>query len=126
MTRRELLALIPAAAALNESRAAQPAFDRIDVHMHIHRVAPALFAGMEKAGWRGLSICDSRAVGDEPSILDEMIRGTVEMQRASKGRFAWASTFDPRAFEAPDFSARTIASLEQHFREGAVGVKIWK
>jgi predicted TIM-barrel fold metal-dependent hydrolase len=126
MTRREMLAILPAAATPAPAQGARPSFDRIDVHMHIHRVAPALFAGMEKSGWRGLSIFDSRAVGDEASDLDEMIRGTAEMQRTSNGRFAWAATFDARTFETRDFTAETIALLRQCFDQGAIGVKIWK
>ena len=40
MTRRELLALMPAAAALPAARAAEVSFERIDVHLHIQRSAP--------------------------------------------------------------------------------------
>ena len=49
----------------------------IDTHTHIHRTIPPLMAAMEKAGWKALSICDSREIGDEPSGLAEMIRGTI-------------------------------------------------
>ena len=71
MTRREWIAGISAAAALRVGRAAEVPFERIDTHNHIHRSAPALVAAMEKAGWRGLSICDAREVGDQPSALPE-------------------------------------------------------
>ena len=39
---------------------------------------------------------------------------------------AWASAFDAREFESPEFTGRTIARLRQTFDDGAVGVKIWK
>jgi predicted TIM-barrel fold metal-dependent hydrolase len=126
MTRREWLFLTPAAAVLHAARPADAPFDRIDTHTHIHRRAPALLSAMEQAGWRGLSICDSRAVGDEPSGLEEMIRGTADVSRESKRRLVWAATFDARGFESPDFPERTIAGLGQHFKEGALGAKIWK
>src|SRR5690349_8585543 len=125
MTRRELLA-IASAAAVRTSRAAEVSFERIDTHNHIHRSAPALIALMEKAGWRGLSICDSREVGDQPSVLPEMIPGTAEFHRESKGRWAWATTFDARPFEQGDFADRTIAALQQNFRDEAIAVKVWK
>ena len=122
VTRRELLALLPACAAA----APEPSFDRIDCHMHIHRVAPAFLKGMEQAQWRALSICVSRAVGDQPNDVDEQLRGTPQVHRASNGRIAWAAAFDPRGFESPDFASRTAADLQQHFKNGAIAVKIWK
>jgi len=122
MTRRTFLA----AAALTRLRAAEPAFERIDTHTHIHRHSPALLAAMERAGWKALSICDSREMGEEPSKLAEMIHGTVEAVRESKGRLAWATTFDARGFESRDFAAHAIDELRQSFEQGAAGVKIWK
>jgi hypothetical protein len=126
LTRRQLLARIPAAAALAGSAAAAAPFERIDTHTHIHRITPELFAAMEKEQWRCLSICVSRAIGDQPSGLDEMIRGTAEVHRATKGRIAWATAFDARRFDDRDFASRTIAGLRQSFDRGAIAVKIWK
>ena len=126
MTRREWLAMIPAAAAVRTGRAAEVPFDRIDTHNHIHRSAPVLVAAMAKTGWRGLSICDSREIGDQVSGLPEMIAGTVRFHRESKGRWAWATTFDARGFEKRDFAEQTIAGLQQGFEQEAIAVKIWK
>src|SRR3954449_5657189 len=105
MTRREWLAIAAAAPAL---RAAEPSFERIDTHNHIHRSAPALVAAMESSGWRGLSICDSREVGDQPSGLAETIAGTARFHLESKRRWAWATTFDPRGFDRRGFAERAI------------------
>lgn len=124
MTRREWLAI--AAASPAAVRAAEPSFERIDTHNHIHRSAPALVAAMEKTGWRGLSICDAREVGDQPSVLPEMIPGTERFHRESKGRWAWATTFDARGFEERGFADRVNAALTGHFRQEAIAVKIWK
>jgi len=126
MTRRQLLAYIPAGAALRGSLAAAPSRQRIDSHTHIHRLAPELFIALQKGQWRCLSICVSRAIGDEPSDLEEMIRSTVEVHRATRGRIAWATAFDARHFEDRDFASRTIAGLRKGFDQGAIGVKIWK
>jgi predicted TIM-barrel fold metal-dependent hydrolase len=126
MTRRELLALLAAASARPAARAAEAGFDRIDTHLHMHRKSAAMLESMEKSGWRGLIICDSREIGDQPSILQEMIRGTIELHRQSDGRLAWATTFDARGFESPGFAARAIAGLREGFQQGAIAVKIWK
>ena len=126
MTRRELLAIVPAAATVQTGRAAEVEFERIDTHNHIHRNAPALVAAMEKTGWRGLSICDSREVGDQVSVLPEMIAGTAKFHRESQGRWAWATTFDARGFEKPGFADQAIGGLQQGFAQEAIAVKIWK
>ena len=122
-TRRDLL--IALAAAL-PARAADPGFERIDTHTHMHRSAPALLAMLQRDNWRCLSICDSRAIGDEPSILDDMIRGTEALHRQSQGRIPWATTFDPRGFDSPGFADRTIAALRRDFNREAIAVKLWK
>ena len=124
-TRRAFLATMPAA-VLAPLRSAEPDFERIDTHTHIHRTIPALLAAMETAHWKALSICDSRELGDEPSTLPEMTRGTIEAVRQSRGRLAWAATFDARGFEDRDFAARVTESLRQCFAQGACAVKIWK
>lgn len=126
MTRRELLAAIPAAIAARAGRAAEAGFERIDTHNHIHRSAPSLVAIMEMDNWRGLSICDSREVGSQTSVLPEMIPGTIKFHRESRGRWAWATTFDARDFEKPGFADRTIGGLQQNFAQEAIAVKVWK
>jgi predicted TIM-barrel fold metal-dependent hydrolase len=125
ITRRELLAAIPAL-SVRRLGAAEPSFECIDTHTHMHRSAPAMLAALEKVNWRCLSICDSREIDDQPSILSEMIRGTKILHSESKGRIAWSTTFDPRPFDAPDFAARVIADLQRDFRDEAIAVKLWK
>jgi len=120
------MAIVPAAAVVKTARAADAGFERIDTHNHIHRGAPALVAAMERTGWRGLSICDSREVGDQVSVLPQMIPGTAQFHRESNKRWAWATTFDPRGFEKPDFAERVIAGLDHDFAQEAIAVKVWK
>jgi predicted TIM-barrel fold metal-dependent hydrolase len=126
LTRRHFLASLPSVSSLKGYQSPTPPFERIDTHTHIHRSAPALFAMLEKEQWRCLSICVSRAIGDEPSDLEEMIRGSAEVHRVTNGRIAWATAFDARGFESRDFASRTIAGLRQCFDQGAIAVKIWK
>lgn len=126
MTRRELLTSLPALAAITRTQSLAAQLERIDTHTHIHRNAPELFASLEKSNWRCLSICVSRAIGDETSVLDEMIRGTIQIHRLTKGRIAWATAFDARGFERRDFASQTIAGLNHSFDQGAIAVKIWK
>lgn len=124
MTRRDLLAAFCAAAS--RAKAAEPSFEYIDTHTHMHRSAQALVEALRQANWRCLSICDSREIGDQPSILAEMIRGTKLLHRESGGRIQWATTFDARPFETPGFAGRVIAALQRDFKEDALAVKMWK
>ena len=126
LTRRELLALIASSVALKRVRAAEAPFGRINAHTHIYRSIPALLASMEKANWRALSICTFEAFGDEPDNVDDLIRRVAGVHRESKGRIAWATTFDARGFESPDFVSRTSAGLRRSYDQGAIAVKIWK
>jgi len=101
-------------------------FERIDTHVHLNRLSRPIITGLRMSGWKVLSICVSRATGDNPSDLDAQLRGTAEMHRESRGCVAWAGSFDARRWQDPDFASSTIAALEQQFRKGAIAVKIWK
>jgi predicted TIM-barrel fold metal-dependent hydrolase len=127
LNRRDFLGCTAQAALLATARAAEVAgFGRIDTHLHIQHDAPALLDALKAADWRGLNIAVCRTVGDEPSGLEEMLRATLKAHRDSGGTLAWASTFDARSFEAPEFAERTIADLRRSFKDGAIAVKIWK
>lgn len=126
MTRRQWLATLPAGLATGAKAFADVSFERIDTHVHVNRPSPPVVAALQTNGWRILSICDSRAIGDQPGDLEPQLRGTEALHRESAGRVAWAGSFDPRGWEDPEFSSRTVAALEQQFREGAIATKIWK
>lgn len=127
LTRRDVLRLAPAAllgrAALAEGGGD---FEKIDTHIHIHREAPALYESFRDSKWSGLDIVVCPTEGNEPYDLESKLDSTLKGARASGGRLAWASTFDARGFEAPDFAERTVARLRKTFDDGAIGVKIWK
>jgi len=123
LTRRQWLALIPA--GLARAQAPVP-FERIDTHVHLSRLSRPIIAGLQSSNWRVLSISVSRATGTDPTDLDAQLRGNAEMARESKGRVAWATSFDARRWQDPDFAGSTIAGLKEQFRQGAIACKIWK
>ncbi len=128
--RREILKLIPASVFLgsqSKSWACQEVdYVKLDTHLHIHQEASEIVASMQKTGWRGLDIVTCPAVGGEPFDLEAKLEATQKVAAQSGGTFRWASTFDARRFEAPDFVEKTITRLQQSFQDGAIGVKIWK
>jgi predicted TIM-barrel fold metal-dependent hydrolase len=124
--RRQFIAYLSVMPALEGAGASVIPYERIDTHTHIHRISPTLFENLMRNRVRCLSICVSREIGDEPSALDEMIRGTIEVHRATRGRLAWATAFDARSFESPNFAGDATALLRHSFDQGAIAVKIWK
>ncbi|WP_152053805.1 amidohydrolase family protein [Tautonia marina] len=128
LNRRDLLRLLPASAFLqaNSRGATASEFTRFDSHIHIHQEAPALLSALETTGWQGLDIVVCPAVGNEPFDLDAKLAATRDVVLQGQGTLAWASTFDARDFENPEFVERTIAHLQRTFDEGAIAVKIWK
>ena len=134
LTRREMLAVMGCSAAIGPLSAQGVAFGRIDAHAHIHWSIPALIANMEKDNWRALSICVWEQFDNQPvdsdvgrfKTIDELLAATAKVHRDSKGRIAWAGTIDARSFENRDFSEKTIATVQQCFKDGAIGIKIWK
>ncbi len=126
LTRRELLTGFTAYPLLQARAGEGPSFDRVDTHIHLNRRAPDIVRGFRQTRWRALTICDSRAIGDEPPDLPEQVRGAIELHRKSNGLIAWATSFDARPFEQPRFAESAIAGLDDCFRQGAIAVKIWK
>ena len=128
LNRRDVLRVLPASALLSATSrgAAEAEFGRFDTHIHIHEEAPTLVSTLKKSRWRGLDIVVCPAVGDEPFDLEAKLDATRDVANTSGGTLAWASTFDARDFEAPDFVERTIAQLHRTFDDGAIAVKIWK
>jgi hypothetical protein len=126
MTRRRWLAVVSASMASSGRIFADVPFERIDTHVHVNRPSRAIVTALETARWRVLSICDSRATGEEPGDLEPQLRGTEALHRESQGRVAWAGSFDPRGWKEREFQSRTIAALQQQFRDGAIATKIWK
>src|SRR6185295_10009922 len=130
MTRREMLALVGSSAVGMSLQAQEASFERIDAHAHIHRSIPAMIANLEKDNWRALSICvwenfDDQVLPESDvsnfKTIDELLAATAKVHRESKGRIAWASTFDARGFENRGFTDKTIATVKQSFKDGAVG-----
>ena len=99
---------------------------RIDAHAHVFNADPRFLAMLERLDVRLLNICvvDKHDRGYEEA--DPQHASATLVFRASRGRAAWCSTFDPLGFQEPGFARRALASLERTFANGAVAVKIYK
>jgi len=121
-----LYALSAPALAAQPTKGLQPAFTRIDAHAHVFNNAPQFYEMLKRLDVRLLNIC----------VVDKHERGYAEIEpqhakalevfRASQGRAAWCSSFDPQDWESPGFAERTKAQLDKTFSDGAIAVKIYK
>jgi hypothetical protein len=112
--------------AVGAPQSPTPAFTRIDAHAHVFQNAAAFYPMLERLDMRLLDIC----------VVDKYERGysdiafqhamALEVHRASHGRVAWCSSFDPQDWESPGFADRTTALLSKTFADGAIAVKIYK
>ncbi len=114
------------ALTVQSSKLPHPVMQRIDAHAHVFNDSRAFYDMLNRLDIRLLNIC----------VVDKHDRGYEEAEpqhtralgvfRASQGRIAWCSTFDPEDCEKPRFAQRVIKQLESTFENGAVAVKIYK
>ncbi len=98
----------------------------IDAHAHVFVADPAVRQMLERLDLRIVNI----------TVVDPYERGfgswepqhemALKVTQGAAGRAPWVSTFDPTDWESPGFAQRVIPELEETFREGAIGVKIYK
>ncbi len=105
---------------------ARPSFDRIDAHAHVFNTSPLFCEMLRRFNLRIVNICvvDKHDRGYEEAEPQYLL--AMQVFRASKGRAAWCSTFDPQDCDSPGFADRVNAQLDRTFQEGATAVKIYK
>ena len=98
----------------------------IDAHAHVYSADPQVVRFFEKLNLRIVNICviDPKDRGFEQA--EPQHTAAKALYRATGGRAAWVSTFDAEGWEKPGFAKAAIAQLDQTFRDGAIGVKIYK
>jgi len=99
----------------------------IDAHVHILvGDDPNFFGMLRRLNIQVLNICyvDPHAAEFE-DIVDQQSKA-IELVKKYHGRIAWCSTFDARNWENADFAQSTMLELRTSFRQGAVGVKLYK
>jgi len=97
----------------------------IDIHNHQWDTSPAhltqLLADMDALNMRIL--VDSPVMN---GCCDWVRNAVANIRTAGKGRFVVMTNIDYRNLDAPDYSARAAAQLENDIHEGAVALKVWK
>ncbi len=93
--------------------------NKIDAHCHIFHNRPQFMEQAQEDNFRILTICGG-------AELDEQMEIAVSLQKEFPGRLAFLSGFSMEGWEDDNWSQKTIAHLEETFRKGAIGLKVWK
>lgn len=95
---------------------------KIDVHSHVFEDIPELNAMLRRMNIRTVNICNNGTDGH----LETMHRIAIELHQKHPDLYPFVSTFDLTRRNEPGYTNDVIAWLDHTFRQGAVGVKIWK
>jgi len=98
----------------------------IDTHIHVYKDDQDLAALFERLNLRAVNICVIDDRDPDYKGLEPQRTQVLKFRESTRGRAAFATTFDPYAFERPGFSARAIRQLDGDFARGAIAVKIYK
>ncbi len=103
------------------------AMPKIDAHSHIIELDEAgetkFFDLLERHNMKWLSIATR---GTQWERSSKMIDSAVRLTPRHPGHLAWITTFNLENWGAPDWEDQALATVEQGFERGAVGVKVWK
>ena len=98
----------------------------IDAHAHIFVNDARIRDMMARLNLRLVNMTALDPIERGFQAVEPQHRQVLEVFRASSGHAPWISTFDPGDFENPQFAANVIRELDRTFRDGAIGVKIYK
>jgi len=104
------------------------ALDPIDTHAHVYRNDAAFHALFKKLNLHILDIVlvDDQAPEPVHNNLAVESKAAWEFVRASHGRAAFCTSFDPYKVGEPGFAGNAIRGLNREFSRGAIAVKLWK
>jgi len=93
---------------------------KVDAHIHYNGDHPDCIRVLERLDLKLLNVCVAHDTSGQWRSRAKMYRQLSEEHPA---RYAWCTTFDPPAFDDPDYVDRVLDGLDRDF---AVGCKIWK
>jgi predicted TIM-barrel fold metal-dependent hydrolase len=96
---------------------------KIDAHVHIRSDAPYLRKILDDLNMKFCTICTG---GLNLDRMNFQINVAKEITKEYPRYYAWLTTFDLTQRDDPDWADNVIKQLKEDFKNGAVGVKIWK
>lgn len=117
-----LAALAVTAFAADETAPPFEALLKVDAHSHVFEDRPEFHDLFRRLNVRTINVCNNGTDG----YLAPMHLIATDLYRKHPTLYAWESTFDLLRRDAPTYHTEVIAHLDTTFRQGAIGVKIWK
>ena len=96
---------------------------KIDVHAHMGSDAPWFREVLDSLNQKILTICTG---GTDPVRMYRTIDTARRIVDKNPRYYAWITTFDLNGRNDPGWAEGVIRQLENDFRNGAIGVKVWK
>ncbi|MEZ6135138.1 MAG: amidohydrolase family protein [Pirellulaceae bacterium] len=98
--------------------------EKIDIHVHIHNENLDFVSLSRRDRFRFVNMAVWSDL--DPQVNAEKHRTTFLQYKAAPDRLAPVVSFPLENWDAPDWTDQTIAYLDEMFKRGAVGVKVWK
>lgn len=98
----------------------------IDAHVHVFKSGPEFQEMLDQEHLTLLNILVVDDTWAPRNKLQPQIDDAWKLVHSSKGHVFLCTTFDGYQFDSPSFIEGSIRHIDRDFKDGAVGVKIWK
>jgi len=98
-------------------------FPKIDAHVHIRTTNPEITSFAIEEGFKFIMPCTRS--GSREDIDRQLNYARIHKAKFPQD-FSYLTTFSMERFEEQDWQEEVIKLLEKDFKEGAIGVKVWK
>jgi predicted TIM-barrel fold metal-dependent hydrolase len=96
---------------------------KFDIHTHIWKEAPWLRHVLDSLNMKVTTICTR---GTNVERMNRQINQAKEFTKEYPRYYAWITTFDLTQRDDPNWADNVINQLKEDFKNGAIGVKVWK
>jgi len=96
---------------------------KVDAHVHIRTVDPAI---MEYAASEGFKLLTINTRSNSQEYIDEQKHYAIQMNGRYPESISWLATFSMENFEEPGWAESEVQKLQEALDQGAVGFKVWK
>jgi len=97
---------------------------KIDTHAHINTEGKTMIDEARENNFRLMVMAVDVVPGYPP--MEEQLRVRIKHFQEDPDVFTFSTAFTLEDWEEPDWSEKVIAQLKSDFKNGALGVKVWK
>ncbi len=97
--------------------------EKIDTHMHLNSADPALTQQARDDNFKLLTV--NVDVDDYVSV-DDQEKFALQQIKQSPDNLEYLTAFTLEGWDSPEWSENVISRLQNSFKEGALGIKLWK